>query len=78
MANNPDYSWVGTAWLVDKDIAVTNRHVASVFAVQKGEKFIFRTAPGFSEAMASSVDFQQSSPAVMAFSSSVISPEKRC
>lgn len=30
--NNINYSWVGTGWLVKKDVIVTNRHVASLFS----------------------------------------------
>lgn len=58
LRNHPDYSWVGTAWMVHDEIAVTNRHVASVFAKQKGREFVLRTEPGF-PAMESSVDFLQ-------------------
>ena len=36
------YAWVGTGWLVDKDIIVTNRHVANLFAEKKGDNFIFQ------------------------------------
>ncbi|PKB18301.1 phospholipase D-like domain-containing protein [Flavobacterium sp. 5] len=34
--NNPSYNWVGTGWLVDKDIIVTNRHVATIFTQTRG------------------------------------------
>jgi endonuclease G len=34
--------WVGTGWLVDEDILVTNRHVAVEFAEANGEGFTFR------------------------------------
>jgi hypothetical protein len=39
--NNALYKWVGTGWLVDTDIIVTNRHVASVFC-QNREGFAFK------------------------------------
>ncbi len=38
---NAVYKWVGTGWLVDKDIIVTNRHVAGIFA-QNREGFAFK------------------------------------
>lgn len=54
--NNPDFEWVGTAWLVRSDIAVTNRHVASEFAFRRGQELVFRR--GFpSGTMEASIDF---------------------
>ncbi len=50
--------WVGTGWLVDEDIIVTNRHVAQVFAMRNQEGFSFRSSEGGNE-MASSLDFRQ-------------------
>lgn len=35
VSNNAIYKWVGTGWLVDTDIIVTNRHVASLFCLNK-------------------------------------------
>ncbi|MFO0974374.1 MAG: phospholipase D-like domain-containing protein [Phycisphaerae bacterium] len=40
--NNPDYSWLGTGWLVSDDIIVTNRHVAREFARLGPDGFRFR------------------------------------
>lgn len=40
--NMQGVSWVGTGWLVDEDIIVTNRHVAEVFAREKSDRFVFR------------------------------------
>lgn len=38
--SNAVYNWVGTGWLIDQDIIVTNRHVASIFSVNaEGFKF---------------------------------------
>jgi hypothetical protein len=54
---DPEYEWVGTAWLIRDDIAVTNRHVAEVFAKQSGDKFVFRTAAGFRQPREASIDF---------------------
>jgi V8-like Glu-specific endopeptidase len=34
-------SWCGTGWVVAKNVLVTNRHVASVFAQRMGEGFVF-------------------------------------
>ncbi len=40
--NNPDFSWLGTGWLVADDVIVTNRHVASEFGRLGPAGFIFR------------------------------------
>ena len=42
---NHDLEWVGTGWLVDDDIIVTNRHVANEFAHRNGDSFTFRSGP---------------------------------
>ena len=63
--NNPNYSWVGTAWLVADNVVVTNRHVAAIFGQKKGERFVFRTASGLGKPMAARIDFleEANSPA---------------
>ena len=38
--------WVGTGWLVDADIVVTNRHVAELIAGWDGARFAFRPGKG--------------------------------
>ncbi|GAB3930706.1 phospholipase D-like domain-containing protein [Larkinella terrae] len=43
LSNNPDFSWVGTGWLVAPDIIVTNRHVAREFGRQGAQGFTFRS-----------------------------------
>lgn len=55
LKNNPRFEWVGTGWLVDEDIVVTNRHVASEFARGSGGQFTFLSGP--SGAMSASIDF---------------------
>jgi endonuclease G len=55
LKNNPRFEWVGTGWLVDEDIVVTNRHVASEFARGNGGQFTFRSGP--SGGMSASIDF---------------------
>jgi endonuclease G len=42
LANNADFDWVGTGWLVSDDIIVTNRHVAREFGERGGDGFTFR------------------------------------
>jgi endonuclease G, mitochondrial len=57
LENNPRFQWVGTGWLVDEDIIVTNRHVASEFAKGDGQHFTFRSSP--LGTMSALIDFLQ-------------------
>jgi hypothetical protein len=41
VSNNAIYNWAGTGWLIDSDVIVTNRHVASIFC-QNREGFVFK------------------------------------
>lgn len=50
------YSWVGTGWLVDRDVVVTNRHVALEFSRRTGEGFVFRKGWDRPQ-MGASIDF---------------------
>jgi endonuclease G, mitochondrial len=56
LVGHPDYSWVGTGWLVRPNILATNRHVAEVFARRSGDAFTFRLGIG-RRAMSASIDF---------------------
>jgi endonuclease G len=56
LKNNPRFDWVGTGWLVQPDVIVTNRHVALEFGRRSGDTFVFRPGIGGS-AMSASVDF---------------------
>ena len=40
--HDPVYQWVGTGWLVNNNIIVTNRHVANIFSMKSGSRFVFR------------------------------------
>lgn len=51
--------WVGTGWLVDSTILVTNRHVAREFVEHDGETLAFR--PGAHGSIRASVDFLRES-----------------
>ena len=57
VANFPgSLSFVGTGWLVDRDIVVTNRHVAELLASPDGAEFVFR--PGrLGDDLAVSIDW---------------------
>ena len=38
--------WIGTGWLINSDIVVTNRHVADIIAGWDGARFAFRPGKG--------------------------------
>src|SRR5580658_2535921 len=59
--------FVGTAWLVAENVIVTNRHVASEFAMRRGDGFTFKV--GTAGPMSSAVDFLQEidNPAKLVF-----------
>ncbi len=58
LQGHPSFPWVGTAWLVESDLIVTNRHVANEFARQSGRTFAFR--PGVNgQLMRANIDFRE-------------------
>jgi endonuclease G len=42
---NHRHPWVGSAWVVEENVIVTNRHVASEFAEREGDAFVFIKGP---------------------------------
>ncbi|WP_078228517.1 phospholipase D-like domain-containing protein [Flavobacterium sp. LM4] len=40
--NLPGYDWLGTAWLFDENLLITNRHVASEFVAKIGTGYKFK------------------------------------
>ena len=56
--NHPAFDWLGTGWLVDKNIIVTNRHVAELFSRRNGNEFVFRQSVNGQE-MGSAIDLLQ-------------------
>jgi PLD-like domain/Trypsin-like peptidase domain len=61
--NHPDLTWVGTGWLIAEDVVVTNRHVASEFALLSsdgGRRFVFKRGwPDRNTRMAARIDFRR-------------------
>ncbi len=53
--NHPDFDWLGTGWLVEGNIVVTNRHVANLFGKKSDSKFVFRQ--GSAGLIKASIDF---------------------
>jgi endonuclease G len=45
LKGHPSYNYVGTAWMIAERIAVTNRHVASVFARKSGSSYKILSGP---------------------------------
>lgn len=63
LTNHPQFSWVGTAWMVAADILVTNRHVAKEFATLDKGQYTFRRGVGRKEIRVS-VDFLEEATAL--------------
>jgi len=57
LGGHPDFSWVGTGWLVHPRYIVTNRHVAEVFARGEGDRFVMQQ--GLDGEMVASIDLLQ-------------------
>lgn len=57
LTGNPDFSWVGTGWLVHPRYLVTNRHVAEQFSRREGDGFVLQSGPD--GAMTASIDMLQ-------------------
>ena len=58
LQNHPTYPWVGTAWMVSEDIAITNRHVGMEFARKKGRAYEFIKGVG-SVTVSASINFRE-------------------
>lgn len=56
VTNHPDFTWLGTGWLIANDIIVTNRHVAQEFGRRGTNGFTFRAGVNGGP-MTSRVDF---------------------
>lgn len=58
LQDHDTYPWAGTAWMIAEDIAVTNRHVALIFAEKQGNTFPFiRNMAG--KPVRASLDFKE-------------------
>lgn len=66
LLRHADYSWVGTAWVVDDRVLITNRHVASVFARKQGRDFVFVQNP-HGQPVGAQVDFREEYQGVSPF-----------
>jgi endonuclease G len=56
LSRHPFYEWVGTGWLVDEEVVVTNRHVANEFGRLSGDRFVFKLGL-LNQPMAATIDF---------------------
>lgn len=55
VVSHPDFEWIGTCFLVEEDVLVTNRHVASEFAEKRRGNFVFKRFGG--STISARVDF---------------------
>jgi endonuclease G len=58
LLNHPNHDYIGSAWMVDEDVMITNRHVANIFARRDHGRFVVRTTP-FGEPYQAQVDFNE-------------------
>jgi len=58
LLNHPTKDYVGTGWMIDDDVMITNRHVAFEFALKQRDSLILRTTP-FGEPLQVQVDFNE-------------------
>lgn len=56
---HPSHEWLGTGWLISENIIVTNRHVASEFAMKKNNDFVFRHNVVTEKKMIARIDFRE-------------------
>lgn len=59
---NASVDWIGTAWVVGKNLAVTNRHLAAEFAGDASSKYEFLKAAFGAGLIEASVDFGWDEP----------------
>ena len=58
LLNDPTMTYVGTGWMIDEDIMITNRHVAQFFAFQQEDHILMRTTP-FGNPLEVQTDFNE-------------------
>lgn len=58
LSNHPSFEWIGTGWLVQDDLIITNRHVAEIFCRKSSNSFLYRKNP-FGEKYDPSIDFRE-------------------
>lgn len=58
IVGDDDQDYIGTGWMLDRDVMITNRHVAEAFGVKRGSGFGFRRRPDGGE-MAVRADFKR-------------------
>ncbi len=58
LMDHPSFDWVGTGWMIADNVVVTNRHVAMLFAEQRGKKFAFSLSPD-GKSIRSRIDFKE-------------------
>jgi len=56
--HHPTHTWLGTAWIIEDGIAVTNRHVAAEFAQKRRSGWTFKLNPE-GIAMGSQINFRR-------------------
>jgi endonuclease G, mitochondrial len=58
LLRSTDFDWVGTGWMIDDDILVTNRHVANLFTKSTNNGFAF-SSNFLGQELGAQVDFRE-------------------
>ena len=56
---HPERRWGGTGWVIADRMIVTNRHVAEMFARQRGRTFVFKLNPLSGAQIKAQIDFRE-------------------
>ena len=59
LINHPTHDYVGTAWMIDEDVVITNRHVAETFAERNNGLFSFIHDQFTGEQYRAEIDFNE-------------------
>ncbi len=58
LINDPTMEYVGTGWMIDEDVMITNRHVVNTFAYNAKDRILFRNNP-FGIPIGVQIDFNE-------------------
>ncbi|HEY1068129.1 MAG TPA: DNA/RNA non-specific endonuclease [Pirellulales bacterium] len=58
ITNQPGVDYIGTGWMIDEDVLITNAHVANLIAVEHSGTFMLQTTP-FGAKLRVQVDFKE-------------------
>lgn len=57
--DHPSFEWLGTGWLISKNVIVTNGHIAELFAKKSGSEFSFKYNTLRNKQIQARIDFRE-------------------